>query len=92
MLSPVTYARCFSARGTADLLLVADGVEGAAAFVEPGAGFAPVGIAAFDLFPEPVRVVHFLDVRDLVRCDIVERKRGCADQAPGEVQATFGAA
>ncbi len=51
-------------------------MQGAATRVQPVARFAPVGIAALDLLPEPAGVVHLLDVRDLMCGDIVEREGG----------------
>ena len=50
--------------------------------VEPGLGAADIRIDALDDPPEPARMVHLDQMRDLVRGEIVEHEGRRQDQPP----------
>src|SRR3954449_13303009 len=67
-------------------------VQLAAVALEPALGLLGALAQAVDDAPEAVRVIHLLEVRDLVRGEVVEHERGGEDQPPGEAQAALGRA
>src|SRR3954453_20830110 len=51
---------------------------------EPALLLAVVGTTRLEQVPEALRVVHYVEVRDLVLDDVREHGLGCEQQPPGE--------
>src|SRR3954470_18742043 len=60
--------------------------------LEPALGLLGTRAEVVDDAPEAVRVVHLLEMRHLVRGEVIEHEGRGEDQAPGEAQATLGRA